>query len=328
MVVANITANKKPIFCCRLEFLAVKGSLGRGERIDEDFFITNDRIVIQGLMPELFKPSIGTMEYNFFQKSPVAVYAKLDHLPNGSQQSRLLEYLILLDTFENVFWFHADCCVGHEAAFIHDRNSPQIWTNTYEGGRTRSDGSQEMLEITADELRNLLRVYRIFLKPVKANSQTSLSTKNQAEAKPGLTASSYRFAVARILTRTNSNRISRALSHVGRAQKTAALDEKITFYCSALEALFSTSHFELTHQIAERVAITGTRSRSERLPTYRFVKDCYSFRSKYIHGTPLKDSDETKLRDSFQAVFEDELLSKAIFSEHDLDELMLARLFE
>jgi hypothetical protein len=98
--------------------------------------------------------------------------------------------------------------------------------------------------------------------------------------------------------------------------------EKITFYCSALEALSSTSQFELSHQVAQRVAVTGTRSRSDRLPTYRFVKDCYSFRSKYIHGAPLKASDEMKLegmctkldalvRQSFQKVFSGRDLSQS-----------------
>jgi hypothetical protein len=50
-----------------------------------------------------------------------------------------------------------------------------------------------------------------------------------------------------------------------RAQKTGMFTEKITFYCSALEALFSTSHFELSHQIAERVAVTGASSKSDEL---------------------------------------------------------------
>jgi hypothetical protein len=340
MVLANITVAKKPIFCCRLVFLSVKGN-GRGERIDEDFFITNDRITIQGLMPEVFQPSIGRMEYRNFQESPVAAYARLDHLPDGSEQSRLLEHLLLLDAFENVFWLHADSCVGHEVAFIHDRKHG-IWTNIYEGLRSRSDCSQDKLEITANELRELIRLYRVLLKPTKANSQTSLATENETEAKPGLAAKvagSAPYRLARIHTRTNSNRLSRALGHVGRAQKTGMFTEKITFYCSALEALFSTAQFELSHQVAERVAVTGTRSRSDRLPTYRFVKDCYSFRSKYIHGAPLKASDEMKLegmctkldalvRQSFQKVFQDEILAKAILSEADLDEVMLARLLE
>jgi hypothetical protein len=161
---------------------------------------------------------------------------------------------------------HADSCVGHEVAFIHDRKHG-IWTNIYEGLRSRSDCSQDKLEITANELRELIRLYRVLLKPAKANSQTSLATENQTEAKPGLAAKlagSAPYRLARIHTWTNSNRLSRALGHVGlahalghvgRAQKTGMFTEKITFYCSALEALFSTSQFELSHQVAERVAV-------------------------------------------------------------------------
>jgi hypothetical protein len=342
MVMTNITTAQKPVFCCRLQFISVQGTLGRGERLDENFFITNDRATIATLMPEIFEPGIGRMEYRSFKESPVAAYARLDNLPPGSEQSRLLEHLLLLDAFENVFWLHADSCVGHELAFLHDKSRGGIWSNIYEGLRTRSDSSQDTLTITASTLRELVRVYRSLLKPGKVDPQNTSIVKGQIETKSGLAAkvtNSAPFRLARIHTRTNSNRITRALNHVGRAQKTGMFTEKITFYCSALEALFSTSHFELSHQIAERVAVTGALSKSDRLVTYRFVKDCYSFRSKYIHGAPLKAADELKLegmcqkldalvRQSFHKVLGDETLCKVILSDGDLDELMLARLFE
>jgi Apea-like HEPN len=340
----------KPVFCSRVHHLAVKGNLGRGERIDENFFITNDRVVIESLLPKECEASVGRMEFRSLSESPVAVYARLDELPQGLEQSRLMEHLLLLDSFENVFWLHADSCVGHELAFLYDTPRSKIWSNIYEGLRSRSDTSQGTLTVTADTLRELLRLYRVILKPSKltdraapeASPEQTDSTAELREAKPDLVTQvigSAKFRLAKVHTKTNSNRISRALSHVGRAQKTSMLTEKVTFYCSAMEALFSTSQSELSHQIAERAVILATSNKTDRLPTYRFVKECYSFRSKYIHGASVKPSDELKLegmsqrldalvRSCFQSVLSDESLCQVIFSDGDLDEFMLKRLFE
>jgi hypothetical protein len=61
-----------------------------------------------------------------------------------------------------------------------------------------------------------------------------------------------RFEIARVHTRVNSSRLSRALDCIGRAQKSGTVTEKISFYCSSLEALFSNSSAEVTHQVSER----------------------------------------------------------------------------
>jgi Apea-like HEPN len=239
------------------------------------------------------------MEYRSFKESPVVAYARLDELPPGSEQTRLLEHLLLLDAFENVFWLHADSCVGHELAFMYDINRGGIWSNLFEGLKSRSDSSQDTLTITANQFRELIRLYRILLKPTEVDQKNAVAFDDRGKTKPGLLAkviNSGKLRLAKIHTRTNSNRLTRALGLIGRSQKTVMSSEKIAFYCSALEALFSTSQFELSHQIAERVAVmTGGSNKSDRLPTYRFVKECYSFRSKYVHGAPLKAADELKL---------------------------------
>jgi hypothetical protein len=139
-------------------------------------------------------------------------------------------------------------------------------------------------------------------------------------------------------TRENSNRLSRALSYAGRAQKTSFLTEKITFYCSALEALFSSSTTELSHQVAERVAIVASQSRGQRLANYKFVKECYGLRSKYIHGSPLKVNEEDRLssicmklddlvREGMSNFLCDEEMIAASANKEKFESIMLQRLF-
>src|SRR5262249_11651354 len=80
----------------------------------------------------------------------------------------------------------------------------------------------------------------------------------------------------KIHTKTNSNRISRALDYVARAQMSVNPAEKVAFYCTALESLFSTSTSELTHQIAERVAVVTSQNAASRSDQYWFVKKVLS----------------------------------------------------
>jgi hypothetical protein len=169
------TAARRSVFCCRLHYISINGNLGRGERLDDNFFVTNDRATIEALLPKDFEPSVGRMEYRSFKESPVVAYARLDELPPGSEQTRLLEHLLLLDAFENVFWLHADSCVGHELAFMYDINRGGIWSNLFEGLKSRSDSSQDTLTITANQFRELIRLYRILLKPTEVDQKNAVA---------------------------------------------------------------------------------------------------------------------------------------------------------
>jgi hypothetical protein len=107
------------------------------------------------------------------------------------------------------------------------------------------------------------------------------------------------------------------------------LAEKITFYCSALEALLSTSQAELSHQIAERVALISSQNVDERTEIYWLLKECYNFRSKYVHGSPLRDIGEEKIakltikldeaaRRCFEKVMSDHELAQAVTDKEQL----------
>lgn len=116
-------------------------------------------------------------------------------------------------------------------------------------------------------------------------------------------------------------------------------NEKITFYCSALEALLSTSQSELSHQIAERVAVLCSKELAERVEIYKFIKGSYSFRSKYIHGSPIRDNEEDAVikmsvkldhivRRTIEIAIADAVLMEALADEKKLDDFMLLKILE
>ena len=55
-----------------------------------------------------------------------------------------------------------------------------------------------------------------------------------------------------------------------------------------MEALVSTSTAELSHQVAERVAILIGNNAVDRQTIYHDIKKGYNIRSKAAHGEPLK----------------------------------------
>jgi hypothetical protein len=71
-----------------------------------------------------------------------------------------------------------------------------------------------------------------------------------------------------------------------------ALTIKVLMYITAMEALVSTSTAELSHQVAERVAILLSADVNERLNIYNEIKKGYGVRSKAAHGEPLKGTEQ------------------------------------
>jgi hypothetical protein len=299
-------------FVCRLNFVDVHGNLGRGERLSETFFVTNDSKTITDIVGPKFRESMGSLEYNSLLKSQLLAYGVIDNVADGTENQKLIETLFILDAFENTLWLRSDNCFGHETAFLLKEN--RIWSNIYEGRRSLADGTyHQTLDMSANGFRDVVRLFRDSFLPNPT-------------------------VVAQFHTKANSTRISRTMSHISRAQKTAFLSEKITFYCSALEALLSTSQAELSHQIAERAALITSENLDERVETYGLVKNGYSYRSKYIHGSVLKDSVEKiqamarKLdgivRKCLMTAINDSMLSAAIKNVAALDDYVLRKIFE
>ena len=83
-----------------------------------------------------------------------------------------------------------------------------------------------------------------------------------------------------------------ALVYIFHARMINALTIKVLMYITAMEALVSTSTAELSHQVAERVAVLIGADAEERLNIYEEIKKGYGVRSKAAHGEPLKGTEQ------------------------------------
>ena len=80
--------------------------------------------------------------------------------------------------------------------------------------------------------------------------------------------------------------------YIFHARAIGALTIKVLMYITAMEALVSTSTAELSHQVAERVALLIGVDANEKQAMYNDIKKCYSIRSKAAHGEPQSGTEQ------------------------------------
>ncbi len=84
--------------------------------------------------------------------------------------------------------------------------------------------------------------------------------------------------------------------YVQSARGVGSIPMKVLMYCSAMEALVANTTTELSHRVAERVAIILGDNQEDRCNIYSNVKLGYDTRSKVAHGDLLKKED-AKIRE-------------------------------
>jgi hypothetical protein len=80
------------------------------------------------------------------------------------------------------------------------------------------------------------------------------------------------------------------------------------------------------------------RPKTERFETFRFVKKCYSLRSKFIHGDTIKGSVselselssrlDSVCRKAIETAFEDSEFWKAMSDQESLEVYFYSKIFE
>lgn len=135
------------------------------------------------------------------------------------------------------------------------------------------------------------------------------------------------------LKKKKSDRITRAFYFTASARKSSIYPMKIVFYCTALECLFSTSTSEITHKIAERVALVIGNSVEDRKRLFKFIKTAYSIRSTLVHGASLSGDSESfkEVANNLDNILRELITNKSdIFNKNDqqLEEIFVNLMFE
>ena len=288
----NVTAQlveRPSIFFLGLTGIAVPSIPMPGLRIGNNLRIMRDSSAA-GRMIGTYADRMGSLEAEFLQhRASALIYAHekimldLTCAPewiNGLLIQRLAEvrswlmglWLIKDNGVDpDVGWM----AVAHEGDSILNNNH---WTAAY----SKADGSAGPTTFSKEEISKA--------------STFPIAPENLSEGRavPLYVAGASEQKVTKLSH--GSLRVQRFLYFVDGARGTRDVAIKIANYCSGLEAMVSTSHTELTHQVAERVAVLLHPSGSNRLETFRKIKEAYGMRSKAVHGAVFREKDQAQLK--------------------------------
>ena len=276
-------------FVTALSGLVVSEPLGRGDKLRNNDFVTNEPGAFEIHLDEAFRAGAGGLETEFILSSPTVVYA-MDTLPDDADvQKYLVSKMLDLAAFLTSLWLIKDNAIDHGMLYAsYPRGGGQCTESNYRATRlSRSSGDHEAVVYTRKELADARRLLRTHF-----GSYDFIPTSSAAAVQKG-------------------TRVARALYFISAARADSDLGLKIANYCSALEALFGTATSELTHLLAERVSVFLEEDPDPRIQIYQAVRRSYALRSSVIHGSQIKASKADTLRDAAKTL--DDALRLALF---------------
>ncbi len=251
-----------------------------GEKFLDRYYLTNDREKIDKLIGRV-ATNIGSVEYRYLRERCSALIYSNDRVEikepsNLSMQieSRTIEALALVQSFLEKLWIVKDNAAVQDRGWLVTNMAAEthIHTNTWNVRHTTANGKFDVIRFSLEELR----CSRKFL------FSADVEYLNGSERPTSLISTSLRF--------------QRFMYFVQMARTSSDVAMKIAQYCSALEALVSSSSSELTHQVAERAACLLEPPGEARLDRFKKLKEAYGYRSCAVHGASFKDKVFDRLR--------------------------------
>jgi len=307
----------KVFFVTAVTDLNIAEPLGRGDRLDDSTYITNNFSAFEKYMTPVFVAVTGRLDSDFIRKSRTAIFG-VEELPEEANiQEYLVAKMVKLSTLLRSLWLIKDNSVNHDVVFAAYTRSgvDHVDSNHWRTRTSAASGQHSSVTFTRKELAQARRLFRERFEPagvVKAGSASTIQV---------------------------VGRFERVFYFIDGARKEADLSLKITNYCSALESAFATQSAELTHVLSERVAVFLEDHPGPRLELYRDIKKAYGIRSVVVHGGGHKPS---KLDDLLSSSIKlDDVLRRVVMAllsspiqrilldlpGDELDEYMLRRIF-
>ena len=270
-------ASLNTFFVTALNNLEIRDLPSSPIEIREGLFLTNHVPLLEKLLqPTHLQPMIGSLEmHTLLSGKPVLV--EQTTLDNGTRvQESLIKFLYTVQAFADSFWLQTDCAVDSELAFgVHfGKKGVQVDSNFLAVKYRDSGNASPTISIAIPLLKRSIKDYFARLEPVD-EATFGLKTKFSKTA--------TRFQIA--------------VHHLHAARSADTLEMKLASYCSAFEALLSTSTTELSHQLSERISVLLFAEPKPRLECYRQAKRIYGIRSKVVHGSHISSKDQADLQE-------------------------------
>lgn len=285
-------ADVQTVKCPSLFFIGLVGidlpnAPAPGITLRHNLKVTTDREFIKRLISQ-YTDRIGSVEADFlvytargvvFSRGMVDI--QLDRLADAIN-GLLVQNLAEIQMWMLSLWTLKDNAVDADVGWmaVNCSGTETLNNNRWSSLVSKAGGTRELTMFSAQELREA--------------TSLSLSSGHWNEGAP--LPISLSNLVEPVTKLSGTVRFQRFMYFVDSARTSRDVAIKIAHYCTALEAIVSSSQAELSHQVAERVSCLLCRRGEERLATFKFVKEAYGIRSKAVHGAHFKVKEEEQLR--------------------------------
>ena len=194
--------------------------------------------------------------------------------------SLTLAYLRQIQLYIARLWTLRDNCVYVRDGFLYTYTNCIADGCTFKASvssvDTLANGEQKVIAFTDSELAAIGKdMVEITLDEVRAGKDFYHETQYQYYKGSGISKKEL------------------GIMYVRMARSAGAVPMKLLLYCTAMESLVANTTTELSHRVAERVAVLIGRNCEERCDIYTTVKKGYDTRSKVAHGDSIKGDEES-----------------------------------
>lgn len=283
------------LFITNVFNLKIEGDLGDGINLFHGIKITNNKAFIKTLLSQNLLEVIGQLEFNAILNADVILYSINSQNVTGDNIDEITcNNLAYCKMFLTDLWLVKDNCADIMMGFIQYPfynemkiillDSPIIHSNLMSSSYSNSKGSSQ--EITVFKVED-------FNKVVERYANDNIVRMNFTES-----------SEKKSLLEKGIQRITIGVLFLQTARSQSDLGIKISQYCSALEALFSSDNTELTHKLSERIAYFLEKDKNKRLLLFKQIKDIYTIRSQVVHGSAItkKYNDLTRISESADTI--------------------------
>lgn len=299
----------KFVFLTVLHRMKVDTALFKGIRVSSGTRITNDRRALSEIFDSsLMQDTAGVHSINEFRDSVIWYRTGdfKDVVSHDGFRGSMYAFHFLREAQQFVYdlWSVKDNGIyvrdGFLVTYFDKIDSGRTWKVSVSTVLSEASGERGSTTFSSEEVRSVARTF--IPHEVKDVDEVTHGGKYPTNEP--------------FMRNSNYGRVGRAWYFLVAARAAAIPPMKILFYCTALECLFTTGSSELTHRIAERVAILLGSSAEQRIELFKFVKEAYGFRSTIVHGSSIKEGNEAALVTVCTRL--DEVLRQLIVMDHEV----------
>ena len=273
--------------CCTNNFSALEKDL----KFLAFLFTSNQQLLEKEVLTEAFQKVVGQYGGDQYKNSPYLFLqnefaTQSDILSNAEIKllgNNTYIYFTVFETFISFLWLIKDNCCSINSFHTYIPEGKRVLMQTSSSIFSTSKG--ELNKQTHFSNEELKRALNLFIKGSSLFYHKNIKVIKADDKIPDIfaprTINAFDFKMI--------NRIERAFHFLRLARTSLQLPLKISLYMCMYEALFYGSNAnEITHQIAERVALYAVNPRFMRKGVYMQIKEAYQVRSTYFHGNSFK----------------------------------------